>query len=217
MPEIHQSPKPIPLEYDRVGPPRWGKRIRRILLGLILVVTCFCAWAWGPYVWHQSRLLYWQRQCLSFSTSPDTVVYEEEPTAASLLLQRSAYTRYVLNQDKYNPTAVQAAAFSPRCWDTLGTLTTFPWSPLYRDGRKSLGAIIFLHERVSPAGHRRLVCVRYAPIPAMFTPGFVEGFNYDIYVASLAAWTRPLTFAQQKDYIADLMGYCFKQPPLLRV
>src|SRR5580658_7141971 len=122
------SPASVPLEYAP-APPRWRKPARRFLLGLVLTMIAFCGWRWGPYAWHQTRLLYWQRQCMDFSLPADTVVYEEEPAAATLLLKRSDYSPYVFTRaasPNDHPTAAQAAAFYPKCLRMLANFATTP-------------------------------------------------------------------------------------------
>ena len=223
MPAIPPTSGPILLDYAP-APPRWRKRARYILLASILLATGFCAWRWGPYAWHRSQLLYWQRQCLNFSASPDTVVYEEEPAAAALLLQRSGYSPYVLKRrasSNSHPILVQAAAFHPRCLRTLGTFITLPMWPLCASGpggsgSGSAGAIIFLHERISSAGHRRLVCVNYAPDTDTFTPGFIQAYNYEACVISPATWKRPITCAPGS-YTVNVKSSWPPRPPLMRV
>ena len=216
MSAIPPSSGPIPLDYAP-APPRWRKRARYILLALILLAAGFCAWRWGPYAWKQSHLLYWQRQCLNFSASPDTVVYEEEP-AAAILLRRSDYSPHVTVRREdfdtdFNIVQVKAAAFYPRCWRRLDTFATLPTVPFFpSDGD---GAIIFLHERVSSAGHRRLVCVDYAP--KTFSPQFAEGVNCFSCVISPATWIRPLTEGPRIDCWNMRMPIYPPPPPLVRV
>ncbi len=211
MSAIPPSSGPIPLEYAPL-PPRWRKHVRRILLGLILVAGAFCAWRWGPYAWHQSQLLYWQRQCLNFSASPDTVVYEEDPTASALLRQRSDYSLYVLKWAQgliRNSTTMYDAAFCPQCWRNLRTF--FPV-----DYRVNAGAIIFLHERISCAGHRRLVWVNYRPSMGTFSRGFDSALNYDGDAIPPATWTKPAIFERWS--YGEIVNINFEEhPPLVRV
>jgi len=202
MPAVPPSSTLIPLDYAPV-PPRWRKRARRIVCGLTLLAMVFCAWRWGPYAWHQSQLLYWQWRCVNFTASPDTVVYEEEPGAAALLLKRLDYSPYVLHRrlDFDSPAhKVQAAAFYPQCWRTLDTMAmlsarnSFIGSNGLNGG--GVGAIIFLHERTSAAGRPKLVCVNYMEDTYGFNGTFVRGNNYVECVASPATWTKPLTPSQ---------------------
>src|SRR5271154_582028 len=127
MPDIPPS-APFPLDYA-AAPPRWRKRVRRILLTLILLASALSVWRWGPYAWRQVQVLYYQQQCMNFTASPDTVVYDEDPAAAARLLQRPDYSAYVLKRQKNfndHPTPFQAAAFDPQCFRALSTFTSLP-------------------------------------------------------------------------------------------
>jgi len=73
-----------------------------------------------------------------------------------------------------------------------------------------------LHERTSPAGHRRLVCVDYAPGTTTFQPAFIGGYNYDACVAPPATWTKPLV-AVEHGYELDVPSGYPRHPPLVRV
>jgi hypothetical protein len=91
-----------------------------------------------------------------------------------------------------------------------------PIGPFGPAGTGGPSAIIFLHERISPAGHRRLVYVSYAPGTLDFQPAFIEGYNYDTSAASPATWTSPLSYASRFYAIDVLSGYP-RVPPLVRV
>jgi hypothetical protein len=159
---------------------------------------------------------------MEFSASADKVAYEEDPAAAAVLLKGPEYSPYVLKRapDPNMPaTTVQAAAFQPRCWRNLGTLATLPAATLFAGGWGGAGGpgpIIFLHERISPAGHRRLVCVRYGPDPTTFQPEFIAGFDYDASVATPATLTKPPSFAQ-RFYGLDSLSELVRTLPLVRV
>ncbi len=219
MSTIPPSSAALQLEYG-TAPPPWRKRIVRILLALAFIAILAFAWRFGPFCWHQTKLLYWQRQCMNFTLSPDTVVYEEDPIAAAVLLHVPNYSPYVLYRGEgsnNHPTIVQAAALFPSCWHTLGTFvgqpiaTHFSFGP----GGGGAGAIIFLHERISPSGHRRLVCVHYAPDTPTFVQSFIEGYNYDTSAGLPATWTKPLTFARRLYVLGVLSGFP-RHPPLVR-
>jgi len=191
------------------------------VLGLIVAATAVCGWRWGPYLWHQAKLLYWQRQCMNFSAPADTVVYEEDPAAAAVLLKTPGYSPYVLKRGagRNAPTTpVQAAAFDPQCLINLAAFRPLQFGPFVAapGGVGGCNAILFLHERISPAGHHRLVYVSYAPSTVDFQPEFIAGYNYETSAVSPATWTTPLSFAQRFYAIDVLSGYP-PTPPLVRV
>jgi hypothetical protein len=84
--------------------------------------------------------------------------------------------------------SVAAAASFPRCWKRLLELNPpSPTSP-FLPGIRS-GAILFLHERISPQGHRRLVCMRYYPETYSFTARFIDGYNCAMTIRPPADWS----------------------------
>jgi hypothetical protein len=144
-----------PLPYAPA--PKWHRRkdVRRyVLLGLVLAIT-FAGWRWGPAAWKHGQFLYWQRQCLAYVPAPRHVVYETEPTLAAGLLKQPGYVNVAPKG------APPVAAYTPRCWSEAMRIggvavanTGFgPGGP---------GACLFLHERTTRSGVRRLVAV-HAP------------------------------------------------------
>ena len=182
---------------------------------LVLVLALFCAgYGWGPAAWHQSRVLYWQRQCLNYRPDANDVVYEEEPSAAGRLLARgSNYTAYPLAR-RSPPAArmpVNAAALIPACWTRLSTLSGT--SPVWHDA----GAVVFLHECISPAGNRRLVMVRYFPEPDKFASNFYHDYNFDYDLLTPATWSSPPCRAAPWFSMSAVQTGSPRHPPLVRM
>jgi len=139
-----------------VAAPRTG--LRRIVAVIILIVFAIAGNHYGPRIWHQSQVLYWQHRCMTFSPTPDTVMYDEHPATAQSLLSTPDYFKYPLTRLN---TPIDAAAFSPSFWAQLympmrRTMLAYQLSDMH-------GATVFLHERISPCGNRRLVQVAIAP------------------------------------------------------
>jgi hypothetical protein len=135
--------------------------------------------------------------------------------AAGLLLG-SDFAPYVVKWrpgPKSQPTTVQAAAFYPQCWRALGTIARWPIAGLLGVGHGGNGAIIFLHERMSSAGHRRLVSVSYAPD----TDSFVPGYNYVASATTPATWSGQRT--APRPWITEFQSTSRtpRHPPLVRV
>ena len=128
---------------------------------------------------------------MKFSLPPDTVVCEENPTAAALLLKDSRYTPFTVRSvsdglDPHLP-AVGAAALAPQCWQSFRNA---PYTNNYRliDSGGPV-AVAFLGQRISPAGHRRLVCVEFAP-GRDFLPNPRQNSQCAVAVTP-ATWTTP--------------------------
>ena len=160
-----------PLKLDYGAPPRASRRIRWIATLLLLVGAIFAGWRWGPYLWHQGNILYWQSKCMRYSPPESMVVYEENPTAAAELLNSSPqYFAYAIYRGKdwnHPGPTVQAAAYRPQGWDKLQAVAGLP---LINGIGTVNGAIVFLHELVSPGGNHRLVVIEYDAQRDCFTP-----------------------------------------------
>jgi hypothetical protein len=99
----------------------------------------------------KQALLAARQQCLAHAFAPDAVVYEEDPGRSLRLLREggAGYGR-----------AVRPSGNVPRGW--VPPVAAVPpayagtWSP-----RGGGSAVLFLHERATPAGASYLVCVQY--------------------------------------------------------
>jgi hypothetical protein len=204
------------------APPRRRRWLRRAAAGILLLAVALAGWRWGPGAWTQAQRLYWQRRCLSYRASPEMVVYEEEPrAAAALLASHSAYGAYLLRRGTGGAAsgssgATSAAAHVPVCWVRLTALSPEIRSFAPGPTRAGRGAIVFLHERTSPAGHRRLVCVRYFPPADSFTATFIDGFDVECLAVHPATWsTGPITIPGINAF--DVISGFPRRPPNVRV
>ncbi|MGA2583698.1 MAG: hypothetical protein ABSG31_10515 [Tepidisphaeraceae bacterium] len=209
MSETDKSSNPHPLDY---APARSNRRrlIMRSAGLLILIALTYSAWRWGPGVARQAEILYWQRQCMNYSPGPDVVAYEEDPTAAANLMKKgSDYLPYKIDRGPPTGATVNAATLQPKCWKDYFSFIpgAVALNLLFKESllRPGTGAIIFMHERISPAGHRRLVWLRYAPDPATFCQRLVEGYNVDAETMTLATWKLTPT-SQVNGYTTSIRG-----------
>ena len=83
--------------------------------------------------------------------------------------------------------AATAAAYVPQCWRKFCS----QWKVGLPSG------VIFLHERVSPAGRRRLVCLVYHPLWSIHQTRFVEVDSCTSIVLIPATTTKPPVYVSQ--------------------
>ena len=143
---------PAPLAY--APPPRWHRR-RRFRLGVLaglLLCLAVAGWRWGPAGWKQAQFLYWQRQCLAYAPAADHVVYEGDAARAAALLQQPGYVNA-------GTPAEPVAAYVPKCWAEAMRVGGVPVTNT-GFGPGGAGATLFLHERRTASGVRRLVAVQ---------------------------------------------------------
>jgi hypothetical protein len=223
MPTPRIGSEPVKLEYApdaRLA----GKRIRRAILALIVPAVAFAIWQWVPPASHRLRTLYWQQECLKYTAVPNAVVYDEDPAAAATLVRLGPeYSLYIPNRGLSVSPVVAAAnstatVFRPHCLEKLCACTTpriTNWA-FFSTSIRSDGATIFLHERTSPVGRRRLVCVTYAPEARFFTPSFISGENVCASAITPASWRNPLSL-KTFDIAFDVRGTQSISRPLVRI
>jgi hypothetical protein len=123
----------------------------------LLVLAAAGLWLWrGPRAWDQAKLLYWQRQCLNYSPPEGQVVWEPDPAAAPTLLADAAHYIDGRRQVWLQP-ASAAVRKPPAPWVRLAPQIVneeFADCPL---------PLVYLHERRTTSGLRRLVAAYYCP------------------------------------------------------
>jgi hypothetical protein len=189
------------LEYAAGTPrPQW-RRWAVVIVGLLLVGMVI---SYRQPILRRGRLLYWQHRCLTYTRPARTPVLTTQPSAA----QDRDYLPYPRG---YPPRPLMWYGTSPECWRELEGLR---W-PGLQGARSGFGLrTVFLHERVSPAGHRRLVRVE-----SIYGNALQPQYGYDVTVlAPGTLWRDPkevsprFGFAASGRYIpAD---YYFGQPDL---
>jgi hypothetical protein len=136
------SEVPLNLTYEK-APSRPRRWMRRAILPLIFVAITIIAIIYGPAAIARFQLIAVQRTAMAYSPAADHVVYETDPQAAKLLMR--------------NPGDYMAAGAGVPVIEFAR-----PWRDFYRlaepPGRKP-AAVLFLHERHTRAGRRRLVAV----------------------------------------------------------
>lgn len=132
-PQLDYSPRPLPWHRSR--------RVRAWVMLGVLVTVGVSAYRWAPPLRERVGLLYTQHLCLNYAAPASQIVYDERPPSAM------------------RPREAEA-------WYTHGTLGDHPFdgdAPLpwhqFPVAKGRYDALLFLHERTSPAGHRRLVAV----------------------------------------------------------
>jgi hypothetical protein len=173
--EKHEARKP--LEYDRTTSVVVVRGMR-LLLALTLINTAVLLWfavagqqgpqyvkdAWARWQTrrevrkHQAAVVAIQQQALAYAPPADTIAYTEDPKRIASLAGAG-----------YRPIPVADKTVSQ--WPAPVTLAPPPfWVELGKWGRAGQGytasarsstATVFLHERQTPAGERRLVVVHF--------------------------------------------------------
>ncbi len=148
------------LEYQLRAPWHRRRMFRRIVSLVLLAGLIPCSVIWGPRAWRRVRILYYQHQCLTFTASPDAVVYEPEPAKAAALLRKG------LQYWGSNSTPEYAVAPDPRCLKRLASLLpcTPTGAPIITQSLTTPTILTgsglgFMHELRNHKGDRRLVVV----------------------------------------------------------
>ena len=211
-----RAPRIVPLDYAP-----GESRLRRRLIKWSVVVTVLVSFSmigyrYGPHAWLFARQWYWQQQCMNFNAPADLVVYGPLPDGAAAVVPSYmdgaspdvAALLQPLSRGGFgaapptNPPGVISRV--PICWVRFLDATRNVPSA----GSGKAAGVVFCHDRVSPAGHRRLVTVEY-PAIQMFSPdgGAIwldrEGFSAQVY--GPAGWNgcRQLQAAPATAWLAE--------------
>jgi hypothetical protein len=214
MPESQQSAQQsaAPLGYAPAVPSRrWWRWMRRTFI-LLIVLAVAAGIRWAPSYLARARVLYWQRRCLNYSPAPDQVVFEQSGSAQARTTTAGGYVaagrRLLLRQPGTLPSSSlpPAAAYVPDCWRQYVRACAAPraaaWIAPSNGRRVAFGmrgasappaaAVLFLHERTSPSGARRLVVV-LSEFMTDSKPKFIVGYDVDAFAHGAATWTQPPT------------------------
>jgi hypothetical protein len=124
---------------------KWARWALAALL-IILVGSGFC---YRQPILRRARVLYWQRQCMTYTRPPGTpVTTTTRPSAAN-----------DRDYERFPRTRVAVFGASPECWRQFEAARGSSFTGIRALGVPSGPNAVFLHQRVSPAGHRRLVRV----------------------------------------------------------
>jgi hypothetical protein len=123
------------------------KFLRRWILTVILIVSvsplAYFAPTWWGYFLYTNQVRTLQQKCLTYSPSPDQIIYDTDPADRQKLLTLSPEYR------AFNDWSVFHV---PAAWHD------------FRGSYDCPDGTAFIHQRTSPAGHQRLVAVDILPI-----------------------------------------------------
>lgn len=155
--------------------------VRRVVFLVLLAGVLVCGWRFGPGIFRQGRVLYLQRECMTYSAPGDRVVYDENSETTAERLKTAGYAGLWTSGTK------QAAIFiAPPVKNMGGNL---PAGGNLLGAKPGSGATVFLHELRNSAGIKRLVLIERSPARG-FGPPFNYAFGFDVYLFEEATWTR---------------------------
>ena len=151
-----------PLNY---APPdnrrRWWRIVRRTVFWTLVLAVGIAGFTFRTELWLRTGRAYWLYECMHHITPPGTVLVETDPAkAADLLANNPDYVR----DGTQTPTGTfphQATATTAGYWPRAlrQYVRLAPPYPIF-----DTEAIVFMDERISPAGNRRLVVIPYAAV-----------------------------------------------------
>jgi hypothetical protein len=174
------------LDYAPGAPIRRRRRIRRAIRACLALATTVAAFIWGPTTWSRTKLLYHQRQCLTYVAPADEVVFDSNPARVAQLAHDPNYL------------IARGCAFRkpPAHWSAI--LTASGSRPT-----ASPTALIFLHE-LKAGGVRRLVQFERTAA-ADESPYFLPGYDVATHTMILATFGKPQVTEQQFPMVLDVL------------
>ncbi len=150
----------LSFDYAKAGHSSRTRLTRRLLT--VLIVACIIPSIWWicARVVRRLSLIYWQGQCERYDNQGQPLWVADART----LSQAERTTNYV---NCWNPTPESGftpAALWPHCWQKLfDQITTQDQNVRHPMFDEKSYPIVFLHERISPGGTKRIVCVQMRP------------------------------------------------------
>jgi hypothetical protein len=155
------------------------------MLWTLLLAVGVTAFMFRTELWLRTRRAYWLYECMHHVTPPGTVLVEPDPAKAARLLATNpdyvqdgtqAPSLYLSRNSPAAPTAM----YWPR---ELRQYTNL--APPRRGLPLDPQAVSFMEERISPAGHRRLVVIPYA---------YVDLYDFEMSPNNFSWVIEPISF-----------------------
>lgn len=137
------------LDYGRGRQPS-RLRPRHAAVAALLLGCVVGSWVLGRSARERTQDLLYQRQASRHVESASTVVYESDPSIAQSLID--AGTHVSLSETEPVPAVLR----EPESMRVLRSATG-------GNSLETVGALVFLHELVTPSGARRIVAVQFLP------------------------------------------------------
>jgi hypothetical protein len=171
----------------------------------LLIAAIWASWRWGTIAWRRASLLKRQAACITYSPPADQVVYEEDRNAAAYLLRTDdeCIGYPVMSDGKLIPNR-KIAGRVPHAWERY-QLELIAASPIWPYKSQTV-PVVFLGRRISPAGHERIVCVRYFGPPGDGGPAFVEGYDCETIVITPATWRSGPVLHRSPPHMASIFS-----------
>jgi len=135
---------------------------RDVLIALAIIVAVIAGFLILPSQWQAMRMRQYLRRlaqartaCLTVSYPAGTIVFDDDPARSNPLMASGKYV-------STHPSLGRGGSFAllpTPAWDVYASMQGGVGSTSSGGGR--VAPVVFLHERTSPAGHRRLVVVQF--------------------------------------------------------
>lgn len=195
----------LPLTYGQPIPWHRRKGWRRCLYAFVCLAILVSLPKWAPPTLQTARLLYWQRQWMTFEEPADRVVFEEHPDFAARLSDPAA--RNQLPLAAYETAAGGPVGELPAC------LTKWSIDEAYRI-RAPAGphtpktAILFLHGRTTPNGMRCIVLLELSGYACLIEMPGRRGRDLGIFYTVIEPGT-----ALRRPLRRQVGWYCLRERP----
>jgi hypothetical protein len=141
---------------------RWRRRLGRAVVIALLLAGGVAAYRYRHELELRASEIYWSRRCMGFDAPRDSILFVGDPAAAAALRERDP--DYV--QTRLYGRA--GAKFLPRCWRELCAAMNNP--AVVAADTVMDDPVLFLHERRSPGGKRRIVMIKSGSYNARALP-----------------------------------------------
>ncbi|MDB5299636.1 MAG: hypothetical protein JWO87_1299 [Phycisphaerales bacterium] len=180
------------LEYGKPLPAFRRRRVQRWLCRAGAVAMVLVGIGLAQYATKQMRILRCQRACMEYTAPETQVVWEDGMPAGTVAPPAGG----VLTSASLHPPVIAAAPVA--CWENLWAASTGGYQPA-EDG------VLFLHERVSPSGNKRLIRVRLNFRGA-------TALTLDCRVITPAGFFSAAYWRAEQDFMAAVASFPYRYP-----
>ena len=143
------------LDYAPRPPLYRRRRFWRWIFVSLALAGGACAWWWHEPIWTHAKLAFWYQRCASYSPGADEIVYFDEDPAAMNQSPKKGFFPYDTHRIRQGK-KLQGFGYEPPRFENLETA----WPGIAQKySTCSRLPILFMHERTTHAGLKRLIIV----------------------------------------------------------
>lgn len=201
----------VVLEYGKHRPRFW-RNFWLAVAGVLVAGVIFCCLMWGKAWYRHVAVYYWQGRCLNYTAPATQVVYEEDVARGEALVRadgRNYFQGRPRSMESYgdgrppkevvgDPLTIRRVTEWEHFARALPTATRFGFAGVE-------GPVLFMHERETPKGEKRLVVVSYDPESDLHLTENIDLMVQEMEPGTLGAYPRDIPGTMFYDVMGSVL------------